>query len=289
MPFTTAVLALVLVTLIWGTTFAVVKDALTTIPVPLLLALRFSLAALCFAWVRFDRRALRPALILGLLSFAAFASQSIGLTLTGASKAAFITGLNVMFAPLVMALWLGRRPAPRIFLAAAVALFGLGLMTLPGAAGINVGDLWVVGHALVYAIFLVYLGEVAPRYDALALAGMQHVPLAVLAWLWAVPALDALPAVPRTTWLVIVYLAVIAGALVAVLQTYAQRVVPAPLAALVFALEPVFAALFGFLLLGEVLGVVGWIGGGLVVVAMLATELRPSRGPRPAKARRIGD
>lgn len=289
MPFPAAVLTLVLVTLIWGSTFAVVKDALTTIPVPLLLALRFSLAALCFAWVRFDRRALRPALILGLLAFGGFATQTLGLELTSASKAAFITGLNVILAPIVGRFLFGDRVAPRVYLAALLALGGLGMMTLQGVGGINGGDLWVVGTAVSYAFYVVYLGEVARKVNALALAGLQQLPMALLAWLWAIPHLDALPGVPLRTYLAIVYLALFATALVAVLQTYAQRVVPAYLTALLFALEPVFAALFAYLLLGETLGRLGWIGGGVVLLAMLVSEMRPWRNGRGDAATAIPD
>lgn len=280
MPFPAAVATLVLVTFIWGTTFAVVKDTLTTIPVPLFLALRFSLAALAFAWVGFDRRTLRPALILGLLGFFGFATQTLGLDITSASKAAFITGLNVILAPIVGRLFYGARLSPRVYVAALLAIVGLGMMTLQGTGGPNLGDLWVLGTAVSYAFYIVYLGEVVPRVRPLALAGMQHLPMALLAWLWALPFVGALPQVPLRSYVAILYLALVATALVAVLQTYAQRVVPAYLAALLFALEPVFAALFAFLLLGETLGVVGWLGGGVVLLAMVASEMRPRRARR---------
>lgn len=282
MPLPLGVAVLVLITLIWGTTFAVVKEALATIPVPLLLALRFSAAALLLGWVRVERAALRPALLLGLFAFAGFGTQTIGLSLTSASKAAFITGLSVILTPMVARVWTGRRIAPRVWAAALVALAGLGLMTLTGeVGGVNAGDLWVLGTALAYALYIVYLGEVAGRYSALSLAAAQHWPMAALAWAWALPQLGALRTVPLATYGAILYLALFATALVAVLQTYAQRRVPAYLAALVFVLEPVFAAWFAFLLLGERLGPTGWVGGALVIAAMLVSELRL---PRPRRA-----
>lgn len=283
MPPLVGVLTLIGITVIWGTTFVVVKGALATIPVPLLLALRFTLAGVLLSWARFDRRALRPALVLGVLSFAGFATQTMGLSLTSASKAAFITGLSVILTPLVAAVGWGRRVHGRALLAALVALAGLGLMTLTGGVGgPNAGDLWVLGTALAYALFIVYLGEVAGRVSATSLAALQHAPMALLAWLWALPQLGALRHVPLSTFLAIVYLAVVATALVAVLQTYAQRVVPAHVAALIFVLEPVIAAIFAFFLLGERLGALGWIGGALVVAAMFLSELRPRRRPQPA-------
>ncbi len=277
------VLSLVLVTLIWGSTFVVVKEALDTIPVPLLLAVRFTLAALMLAWARWDRRAVVPALVLGLLSFAGFATQTAGLTITSASNAAFITGLSVILTPIVARVWLKRALSGRIYLAAVVALAGLALMTLrEGVESINGGDILVLSTALCYALYIVYLGEVAGKVRGTSLAMMQHLPMAGLAWLWAAPQVGKLATVPVETYLAIAYLAVVATALVAILQTYAQRVVPAHLTALIFVLEPVFAAGFAAVLIGERLGALGWIGAGLILVAMLVAELRL---PVPARDR----
>lgn len=275
------VFSLVLVTIIWGTTFVVVKEALDTIPVPLLLAVRFTLATLLLAWAGWDRRAVVPALVLGVLSFVGFGTQTLGLSITSASNAAFITGLSVILTPVVARAWLGRALAPRVVAAALVALAGLALITLRnGVHGLNGGDLIVLLTALTYAIYIVYLGEVAGKVKGTSLAMMQHLPMAALAWLWAAPQVALLPHVPLSTYLAIVYLAVVATALVAIIQTYAQRVVPAHLAALIFVLEPAFAAGFAALLLGERLGIMGWAGAGLMLVAMLIAEGRwPA--PRP--------
>lgn len=276
------VISLVLVTVIWGTTFVVVKEALDTIPVALLLAVRFTLAALLLAWAKWDRRALVPALVLGLLSFAGFATQTAGLAITSASNAAFITGLSVILTPLVARVWLKRALSARVLLAASVALAGLGLMTLRnGFAAVNAGDLLVLVTALTYAMYIVYLGEVAGKVRGTSLAMMQHLPMAALAWLWAAPEVGKLASVPIGTYLAILYLAVVATALVAVIQTYAQRVVPAHLAALIFVLEPVFAAGFAMLLIGERLGTLGWLGAGLILVAMVLAEGRLPATQRP--------
>jgi len=267
--------SLVVVTMIWGTTFVVVKEALDTISVPLLLAVRFTLAGLLLAWAGWDKRAVVPAIILGVLSYAGFLTQTAGLAITSASNAAFITGLSVILTPLVGRLFWRQSVAPRVFAAAIVALVGLALITLRnGVAAINNGDVLVLGTALAYALYIVYLGEVAGKVRGASLAFMQHVPMALLAWLWALPQVGDLASVPFTTYLAIVYLAVVATALVAILQTYAQRVVPAHLAALVFVLEPAFAALFAYLLLGERLGTLGWIGGALMLVAMVIAQVR---------------
>ncbi len=286
---TAGLLTLVAITLVWGTSFVVVKNALDTIPVSLLLALRFSLAAACFVWVRFDRRAVVPALILGSLGFVGFATQTIGIDLSTASKAAFITGLSVILTPLVAALWFRRPVRTRAYVAAVIAVVGLALLTLgdAGWAGVNVGDAWLLLTALAYAVYIVYLGEVAGRTGAFVLAGLQLLPMALMAWVWAWPERALLPTVPLATYGAIAYLAILSTAVVSVLQTYAQRVVPAALTALVFVLEPVFASVFAVWWLGERLGALGWLGGALVVAAMLVSEVRrlPARH-RPA-ARRL--
>lgn len=288
MPFPVGIAVLVGVTVIWGTTFVVVKETLAVLPVPLLLALRFSLAAALFAWVPFHRAALRPAVILGMLAFAGFGTQTIGLSITTASKAAFITGLSVVLTPMVAAVGFRSRIPGRSWLAALLALGGLALLSLPGGRldGVNLGDVWILGTALAYALYIVYLGRVAGDAPALSLAGMQHLPMAGLAWAWAIPYVGVLPDVPVTAFLAVAYLAVFATALVAAAQTYAQRIVPAHLAALIFVLEPVFAAAFAYLLLGERLGMQGWAGALLVLLAMIVAEVRPKR-VRSAVAARV--
>src|SRR5690606_6172554 len=150
------------ITIIWGTTFVVVKESLDTISVPLLLAVRFTLAGLLLAWGGWERRALVPALILGALSFGGFLTQTIALSITSASNAAFITGLSVILTPLLGRLFWGQRLAPRVYAAAGVALVGLALITLrDGFGAVNAGDLWVLLTAVAYALYIIYLGEVA--------------------------------------------------------------------------------------------------------------------------------
>lgn len=274
-------LLLVFVTLIWGTTFAVVKESLASVPVPLFLALRFSVAALLLVWVRPSRKVLVPGMVLGALAFIGFATQTLGLNLTGASKAAFITGLSVILTPLLGALWFGKRLPLRVFAAAALALVGLGLLSLGSAGGINRGDLWVLACAVAYAFYILYLSEVAGKHTVLALTSVQLVTMAVLAWLWALPTISALPTVTPAVWGAILYLAVAATVVTTLLQTLGQRVVPAHTSALIFVLEPVFAAVFAYLLLGESLGLSGWIGGALVVAAMLVSEFRRPKAISP--------
>jgi drug/metabolite transporter (DMT)-like permease len=263
------VLLLVLVTVIWGSTFAVIKETIQTVPVPILLAVRFSFAALFLLWVKPERKTLIPGLILGLLSFAGYATQSVGMLTTTASKAAFITGLSVILTPIVGAIWLRQRIPGRVWLAALLAIIGLGLMTLNPTEGVVIGDLWVLGTALAYALYIVYLGEIAVHHKPIVLTSLQIIVVAALSWGWAVPHLSVLKELSLSALSALLYLALFATALVLWLQALAQRVVPAYAAALIFALEPVFAAIFAYFMLGETLSLQGWLGGGLVVIAMI--------------------
>lgn len=266
------VAVLVLITVIWGTTFVVIKESLDHVPPSLFLALRFTAAALVLVWVKPDRRALPWALALGLASFLSYGSQTLGLSYTTASKAAFITGLSVIITPFLSRLFLGSRLTGRVWLTAGVALAGLALMTLGGESGVNIGDLIIVITAFAYAVHLILISRAVQHQDPVKLAAMQLWPVAVMAWIWAWPHAGMVTSLPAGVWWAIIYLAVVATALVLVLQNMAQRIVPAHVAALIFVLEPFVAALFGWLLLGEQLGVAGWVGGAVVVAAMILSE-----------------
>jgi drug/metabolite transporter (DMT)-like permease len=263
------ILLLVLITVIWGSTFAIIKETIQTVPVPVLLAVRFGFAGLILLWVRPERKTFGPGLILGLLSFVGYATQTVGLLTTSASKAAFITGLSVILTPIVGAIWLRQRVPLRAWLAAFAALAGLGLMTLSSYEGLVVGDFWVLCTAIAYAVYIVYLGEIALRHRAVALTAVQIWLVAGLSWLWAIPDLPTVTSLSIDALLALIYLALLATALVLWLQALAQQVVPAYATALIFALEPVFAAIFAYFLLGETLGLQGWVGGVLVVLAMV--------------------
>lgn len=266
---------LLLVTLIWGTTFVVIKESLESVPPALFLALRFTAAALVLIWVRPTPGLWRWGLILGVVMFLSYGSQTLGLLYTTASKGAFITALSVVLVPILTGV-INRRWLPgRVWLAAALALAGLGLMTLTDVAGVNVGDLIIVGTAFAYACHILLIDRAIREQPPLQLAAAQLWPVAAFCWLWAIPEVHLIPQLPANIWLSIAYLAVVATALVLVLQNTAQRVVPPHTAALVFVLEPVFAAFFGWLVLGEQLGLLGWLGGALVLAGMVAGELRP--------------
>ncbi len=275
-------LALVFVTLIWGTTFVVVKNALASAGPLAFVATRFWIAAaLLGGIVLLRRRPASPRLFLeggltGLFLTLGYVTQTIGLQTTEAGKAAFITGLSVVFVPLFAAVLL-RQPPPRAALLGVVlATVGLGLMTLDRRLSVAAGDLWVLACALGFALHILSTGHFGPRHDPFTFTGVQLLMVALLSTLAAlVFEADAL-LIPRQTLPAALYMAVGATALVFSVQTWSQQHTTPTHTALIFALEPVFAALFAVLLTDEELALREGIGAGLILLGMLLAEVGPA-------------
>ncbi|HEU4741857.1 MAG TPA: DMT family transporter [Meiothermus sp.] len=269
-----------LVTVLWGTTFVIIKGAVDVLSPSLIILGRFLVASLCFlpftrALLKEDEQSRRvllmAALELGFWLWAGYATQAVGLQYTSASRSAFITALNVILVPIILGLF-GRRIGLPVWLAAVLAVAGVGLLSYDGSPP-NVGDLWTVGTALTYAAYVIRLEVYAKRLPALGLTTAQvyGTTLFALGWvLWEQPRLEwgSFP------WLATLYLGVFATAITTLLQTLGQGRVSAPEAAVIYVLEPVWASVFAFLLLGERLGVQGLIGAALVVSATLIDSLQ---------------
>ncbi len=278
---TVGVILLVLVTLIWGTTFPGVKIVTQSLTPAELVAARFLISAILFApFLRGSSLALwRDALPLGALLFVTFLTQAVGIQSISSGRAAFITGLNVIFVPLALP-FLGKFVPKVAFLAAFLALAGIGVMSLDAQTlKFSLGDLWTLGCAISYAAYILLLDRVSSRHSSLQLAGAQVMVVGVLAGLWALPGLleHGIPkALLGSSLLPVLYLGLIAAGLTTLLQTTAQKAVPVFQAAVIYSLEPVFAAVFSYWWLGEVLNLNGWIGAGLVLFAMILSQI-PTR------------
>jgi drug/metabolite transporter (DMT)-like permease len=278
---TVGVLLLVLVTLIWGTTFPGVKIVTKTLSPAELVAARFLLSALLFLPFLKDSsfKLWRDALPLGALLFASFLTQAVGIQSISSGRAAFITGLNVIFVPLALP-FLGKSVPKMAFLAAFLALAGIGVMSFDAQTfKFSLGDLWTLGCAISYAGYVLLLDRVSSRHSSLQLSGAQVLVVGVLAGLWALPGLleHGIPkALFGSSLLPVLYLGLVAAGLTTLLQTTAQKAVPVFQAAVIYSLEPVFAAVFSYWWLGEVLNLNGWIGAGLVLLAMILSQI-PTR------------
>jgi len=284
-------LLLVTVTVFWGTSFALVKEALALTDVSNLVFLRFTLACLLLlpvAWLRradFRAGVLKPGLICGLLLFGAFASQALGLVHTSASRSGFITGLNVILVP-VFSLFLLRRAPARTALAGALTAFaGLYLLTAgggPGMAGFNRGDGWTFVCAVLIAAHILALGRFSPGRDSFWLAFVQLAILSALSLLWAGAEGKLNLALGKEVYLAAAFLAASCTIFAYLAQTWAQKHTTPTRTAIIFTLEPVFAALFAWWWLGDRLTRSGLIGGGLIVAGLILAEIKPQAWNGPA-------
>lgn len=271
-------IALLAMTAAWGSTFFMIKDVVTRIPVPDMLTIRFAIAAVALAIVAGRRlkmplRTLRQGLLLGVLYGIAQLLQTVGLAHTAASVSGFLTGLYVVLTPLLSALILRTRIAPAVWAAAVLATVGLGVLSLQGFA-IGYGELLTVASAVVYALHIIVLGRVSEPGTALQLSVVQMAAIAVVCGIGAAPGGIQLPS-SGVDWGIVVYLALIAGALTMLLQTWAQARVEASRAAVIMAMEPVWAAGFAVALGGESLTWRMLLGGGAILAAMYLVELAP--------------
>ena len=269
-------LALVAVTAVWGVTFVQVKDAVALYPLFAFLAVRFAIASATLAVPAAGRlRALgRPGIragtLLGLLLAAGYALQTAGLERTTVSGTGFITGMYVVLTPLIALLLF--RSSIGLAAWAGVALSTAGLVMLAGIHGSAAGDLLVLAGAAVYSLQIVLMERYAPRYDALAFT-LVEMAAACLGLLVVALARGEL-GVPRgwTVWGALLVTGVFASALAYLVQTWAQRRTSATRTALVFTMEPVFAALFGYTLDGDRLGALGWGGCAAIMAGIVLAE-----------------
>jgi drug/metabolite transporter (DMT)-like permease len=269
--------ALIAATAVWGVTFVQVKDAVALYPLFAFLAVRFAIATATLA-VPGTRRVrslgwpgVGAGAWLGLLLAVGYVLQTAGLERTTVSSTGFVTGMYVVFTPL-LALALLRSRIPRAAWAG-VGVSTAGLALLSGVhAGSPGGVLLVLAGAAVYSLQIVLMERFAPRYDAVAFTFVEMA--AACVGLAVVTVARGELDVPRgwTVWGALVVTGVFASALGFLVQTWAQRETSATRTALAFAMEPVFAALFGITLNGDRLGVVGWSGCAAIMAGILLAE-----------------
>jgi drug/metabolite transporter (DMT)-like permease len=288
-------LALLGITLLWGVSFTVTKDLLEDLPTPTLLALRFALAAAALLALRPRALALagagawRAGLALGAILYGSFVLQTLGLAGTTPARSAFLTASYVFLVPLLGYAFGRERVGRGVAIGALLATAGLALLTRPEVtAEVRRGDVLSALCALGFAVHILGLGRVAGRVPAGPLALTQILgasALALLAGLLHDPAALAPAAFTRVgagAWAGIAFLGLGCTALAYFVQTWAQSRTSAARAALIFALEPAFAALVSVALGREHLGIAELAGGGLIVAGVVVSEwIR-----EPAEARR---
>jgi drug/metabolite transporter (DMT)-like permease len=285
-------LALAGITLIWGATFVTVKAALADVSTLLFLALRFSLAAVLLL-VAFRGRlgggdlrlAVKGGVLAGVCLISGYTLQTFGLLYTTASKSAFLTGMCTVMVPLVSAVVYRRRPAVSELLGVAISATGMGLMTLERMEWkMGFGDLLTLGCALAFALHIVVLGHYSPRVGFERLSLIQIATSAALTtatFSWCEPwHIRWTPGVVSA----LLITGALATALAFTVQSWAQRHSTPTRTALLLALEPVFAWMTSFLLLGERLSARPALGAGLILAGVLVVELKLAERWRRASA-----
>lgn len=271
-------LALLFVTLVWGSTFVIVKWAIIDLPPFPFLAIRFGLAffsLLPFLWYQRAHISVKTVLqgvALGVFLFSGYAWQTVGLQYTTASNAGFITGLSVVIVPTLLVITTRKLPQLSLVLGILSAVVGLALLSLSDRLQFNKGDIMILVCAISFAFHIFLVGNYAPKTNATVLASAQILTVSILSGIFTLLIPQPPVTFSMTVWFALLVTAVPATSLAFYVQTKMQQFTSATHTALIFSMEPVFAAISGFILAGEILTTRGLIGAGLVLVGMLVAE-----------------
>jgi len=285
--------ALVIVVLVWGTTFPAMKDLTATFSPVWIILVRFALATLIlspFLW-RARRADLLSGMLLGLVLFFCYLFQVEGLALTSSNRNAFITGLNVLVVPLLGVLG-GRLPERRIVAALLLALAGLAALCWDGGAW-GSGDTLALMGALCFGVY-VKIMEIRTRRAVrlLSVTAAQIGTVAVCATAWLLVR-EVPPCAAYWTdigghlaryWPNFAYLGVVCTAAIISMQAWGQSRTSANEAAVIYAFEPGAAAFFGFFWLGEAMSGRGWLGAALLISGMIVSQWNSEGRPAASLA-----
>jgi drug/metabolite transporter (DMT)-like permease len=266
---TWAGLAIAAASFLFGSTFVVIKDAVATFPPISFVAWRFLLGGLVLALIAppRDRHVWVDGARAGSLLFVGYSLQTAGLVTTGASNSALITGLFVIFTPLLAAILYRRRPPLGVAMAALLAFAGVVLLTFrPGTEFVR-GDVLTIGAAAAFAGHILALDRFGRRHSLLSFTAVQLLVTALLAL--PVAALsEGLPLPSRRVWSALLITALLVSIGAYLLQLWAQRIIRPARTAVLLALEPAFAVATAAVVLRERLTAAGWAGAGLIMIAI---------------------
>ncbi len=270
---------LISVTIVWGSTFVISKELLGFVSPFAYIAVRFGIASVLFAALAFrslrtiSRGVILRGSVLGFLLFAGFATQTVGLQFTTASKSAFITGMMVVFTPLCQLLIERRAPRVGNMIGVVLVTIGLYLLTSPAGSEFNWGDALTLLCAITFGLYIVYLDIYGKQYDA------SHLTLIQFVSTFALGAIGAVTLEPMRFELtsgvagMLAYLIVFPTIVALYVQTRYQKDTTPTRSAIIFSIEPVLAAGFAYVLLGERIGAIGAVGAGLILAGLLVSEL----------------
>ncbi|WP_171978937.1 DMT family transporter [Fictibacillus arsenicus] len=296
---------LLLVALVWGTTFVIVQKAIAFLEPYSFNTVRFFIAAILLLFIIYffkrssfrkfkNKNLLKSGTLLGFWLFLGYGFQTVGLLYTTSSKAGFITGLSVVLVPLFSYALLKQKLNWQIGISSLLAVAGLYLLTIHNSFSLNIGDGYVLLCAVSFAMHIVFTGKFAKSFDALCLTVIQLFTVSFLSFITAffteqwqeIFAANMLLKSEVITALLITSL--FATALAFLAQTYFQSFTTPARVALIFAMEPVFAAITAFIVLNERLGSKALIGCILILFGMILSELKYSDFTFKKKTKRVG-
>jgi drug/metabolite transporter (DMT)-like permease len=275
----TADLGLLTVTVFWGTTFILSKIILTEISLFTYLAIRLCLAAFFMILISLPFRSyfkpttLLHGIILGTILFLSYFFQMWGIQFTSATNAGFITALNVVFVPIFLILFFKDKPKPASLVGVVFATVGLFLLSGGDFTALNKGDWLVFLCAITVTFHVIYTGIFAPKNNIYLLTAVQLSTTALLSLTLLIFNQNQSVHLSRDIILILIYLALFGTVYTFLMQTSMQRFTTPTRTALVFTMEPVFAFLFAYLIAGEMLSPMRWLGGIFILLGMITAEI----------------
>ena len=271
-------LALLTATVIWGSSFVIVKSTVDIVPPNFLLALRFSGSALLMAllffrrWRLFNLGYLWRGALMGAFLYGAYCLQTLGIQSTTPGKNAFLTAVYCILVPFVY--WLVNRTRPNVFQfsGAVLCMAGIGLVSLRGDFSVGTGDLLTLAGGCFYAFHMVTVAKASRDRDIFLLTALQFAFSGLFAWVGTLCFEPFPERIPPEAWWGIAYLVIFCTAIALLLQNLGQKYTPPSLAAILMSFESVFGAAFSVLLGQDALSVRLVLGFCLIFAAVLLSE-----------------
>lgn len=288
-------LILILVTLLWGATFVIVKEALNDISSMAFIAIRFFIAGIILLPFMkgkpVNKKSIKAGIFLGFLLFAGFATQTVGLKFTSATKSGFLTGTAVIIVPLLQIVIQKRPPTKGVIIGTILVMIGISFLSSGGntifnlfediGKNFNFGDLLTLICAFFFALYIIYLDVETTKYDFWILLLMQIITTAILAvislGIFSSTEIEPfkLSITNNLIWAVF-YTSIFATLITTALQTKYQKFVTPAKAGIIFSFEPIFAAVVAFFILGEKITNFGYLGAALIMLGLFISELYES-------------
>ena len=275
-------LLLLSVAIAWGVTFLMVQDAISTTPVYSFLFFRFALASLLMFFIAYkylnfiNKKTVIYGVILGVFLFSAFATQTFGLAYTQSSIVAFITGLNVICVPFLAYFIFKEEITKNVLLGSFIAVFGLYLLTMSGTLTFEKGEFLTLICAFLFALQIIFTGKFSKEVNVFLLVLFQLITVAVLSLIFSLSLEEKTFDISYNYpfYKAVIITAVFATVYAFLIQTYMQQFTTATKTAIIFAMEPVSAAIFAYITVNESLSATQVFGAILIVFATIIAELQ---------------